>query len=199
MGNLQVFDHGDADDSDLAAAALDAIERVGLKRPKGTRDDRGRYLPGHGEPGPGRPSAVIERAYVAILAQACTLEDWREIVAAQVSQAKAGDVRAAEWLSRRLLGTAPPSLTDCALADAAGVSPDDEMAAAVELALDRGRAPLFRQFEYSTVLSRAAERAEDAAAEAERQALAEERKRKREARRHERIETSPGAPPPGAR
>ncbi len=45
----------------------------------GTRDERGRFLPGC-PPGPGRPSRPRELAYLEALGQVATLDRWRRIV-----------------------------------------------------------------------------------------------------------------------
>ena len=45
-----------------------------------------------------------ESDYAAALLEACTLEDWREVVAATVDAAKGGDAQARAWLGQYLMG-----------------------------------------------------------------------------------------------
>src|SRR5947199_2203137 len=56
-----------------------------------------------------------EAAYMGVLLDSVTLEDWRSIVAATVAAAKAGDPSARSWLGQYLVGkpaaTAPAPLT----------------------------------------------------------------------------------------
>jgi hypothetical protein len=47
---------------------------------------------------------------MATLGDAVTLDDWREVVARAVSDAKAGDQGARNWLAKYLIGTDPPTL-----------------------------------------------------------------------------------------
>jgi hypothetical protein len=53
---------------------------------------------------PSRPRRETEREYMAALAQACTLADWQEIVGRAVTDAKAGDPKARQWLASYLVG-----------------------------------------------------------------------------------------------
>ena len=70
---------------------------------------------GAGNPGgPGRPRRAVERQYLSTLAEAVALEDWRQIVARAVADAKAGDARAREWLSKHLMGDDPLALAELA-------------------------------------------------------------------------------------
>lgn len=81
--------------------------------------------------GPGRPRRVVEREYLAALADAVPLETWRKICKAAVDAAKAGDARARDWLARYLLGSEPLRLLDLA-ADEAG-----DFGAEAEIDLER--------------------------------------------------------------
>jgi hypothetical protein len=56
----------------------------------------------------------VEREYLSALAEAVALEDWRQIVARAVQDAKAGDARAREWLSKHLMGDDPLALAELA-------------------------------------------------------------------------------------
>jgi hypothetical protein len=73
----------------------------------GNRDSRGRWLPGHSQPGPGRPRGLDFRRVVEEKAEAegFDLDEaiW-EIVLALFEEAKAGSVAAAKLLLDRLCG-----------------------------------------------------------------------------------------------
>lgn len=56
--------------------------------------------------GPGRPPRKQEIAYLKALHEAVSLADWKELCVSALEQAKAGDYRAREWLSRYLVGSA---------------------------------------------------------------------------------------------
>lgn len=84
------YDDADADAFD------DALPAIGSGR-----DDRGRFVRG-GPPGPGRPPGYSRLA--ELLDSALTDEIRRDIIAALADRAKAGDVRAAEFLFDRAYG-----------------------------------------------------------------------------------------------
>jgi len=67
------------------------------------RAQGGRFAPGN-PGGPGRPRRETERAYVAIMAEACPPETWRAIVESAVRDAGQGDRYAREWLASYLMG-----------------------------------------------------------------------------------------------
>lgn len=67
------------------------------------RRANGTYAPGTAG-GPGRPSRVTEREYMAVVASACTPERWQKIVEKAVTAAEGGDAEARKWLSKYLLG-----------------------------------------------------------------------------------------------
>jgi hypothetical protein len=77
-----------------------------------SRGERGRFLPGHTIPGPGRPRRQTERKYLRSLAAVVKLTDWREIVRRAVEDAKAGDAQARNWLSKHLCGDEPLALAE---------------------------------------------------------------------------------------
>jgi hypothetical protein len=77
------------------------------------RNTNGTFGPGN-PGGPGRPRRAVEREYLSALAEAVALEDWRQIVARAVQDAKAGDARAREWLSKHLMGDDPLALAELA-------------------------------------------------------------------------------------
>lgn len=68
------------------------------------RQRNGRFAKGN-TGGPGRPRlTVTEREYMEATMEACPVSAWREIVAAAVNDAKAGNARARDWLARYLVG-----------------------------------------------------------------------------------------------
>jgi hypothetical protein len=87
------------------------------------RDDHGRYLPGH-PGGPGRPRRAVEQEYLAVLADAVPLQQWKKIVQRAVKDAAAGDPRARRWIGEHLLGRQPGSLTELAAVELAGTKDD---------------------------------------------------------------------------
>lgn len=68
-----------------------------------SRNKNGQFAKGNSG-GPGRPSRPTETAYLNVLMNACTLDDWREITMRAVSDAKDGDAKAREWLGRHVIG-----------------------------------------------------------------------------------------------
>jgi hypothetical protein len=70
------------------------------------RNPNGTFGPG----GPGGPRHAVERDYLAALVEAVTLSDWRVIVEQAEAQAKAGNPKARDWLSKHLLGDDPFAL-----------------------------------------------------------------------------------------
>lgn len=70
------------------------------------RDDKGRYAPGTGG-GPGRPTIRAETAYLRVMTDECTIDEWRAITRKAVAQAiDKGDWRARDWLTKYLIGPA---------------------------------------------------------------------------------------------
>src|SRR5215510_12540897 len=67
------------------------------------RNGAGQFAPGN-PGGPGRPRRVAERDYLVTLTEECPPETWRAICRRAVADAKAGDSKARDWLSRYLLG-----------------------------------------------------------------------------------------------
>jgi hypothetical protein len=67
------------------------------------RDNHGRFAQGN-PGGPGRPPTAKERGYLEALTAVCTLDEWRGICRRAVKDAKAGDARARDWLSKYLVG-----------------------------------------------------------------------------------------------
>lgn len=57
-----------------------------------------------GPGGPGRPNRQTEAGYLQTMMQVCNLDSWREICERATAEAKQGDPKAREWLSRYLVG-----------------------------------------------------------------------------------------------
>jgi len=57
----------------------------------------------------GRPRREIERGYVDATIGGCPVKAWSEIVARAVADAKGGDGKARDWLTRLLLGSDAPT------------------------------------------------------------------------------------------
>jgi hypothetical protein len=90
------------------------------------RNSNGTFAKGN-RGGPGRPRRDVEYDYLVALSQGVKLADWKKIVKRASDDAKQGDWRAREWLSRYLLGLSPPRLFDAVAADAAGLSTDQRI------------------------------------------------------------------------
>ena len=95
------------------------------------RDDMGRFSTGNNY-GQGRPPRAVERDYLAVLSERLSLDDWRDIVSRAVKDARSGDAKARDWLSRYALGSEPMSLTALAIREQMQVSTEAEIAALVE-------------------------------------------------------------------
>jgi hypothetical protein len=67
--------------------------------------------------GKGRPPRPTEVAYLATLADAVSLADWKAITEKAVDDAKGGDGAARAWLSKYVLGESPPTITDTTAAE----------------------------------------------------------------------------------
>jgi hypothetical protein len=66
---------------------------------------------GAGNPGgPGRPRRAVERDYLFALVEAVTPADWRAIIEKAVADARGGNAKARDWLSKYLLGDDPFAL-----------------------------------------------------------------------------------------
>jgi hypothetical protein len=74
-----------------------------LDRNKTGRSTNGRFSRGNAG-GPGRPPRKIEAAYLQATMLACSLGDWGAIVRRAVADAKRGNDKARDWLSKYLLG-----------------------------------------------------------------------------------------------
>ena len=90
------------------------------------RNAKGQFADGN-RGGPGRPKRCVERDYLAALSETVTLDDWHAICQRAVEEAKGGDPKAREWLSRYCIGKEPQSLMDIAAKETRGLSSSDEI------------------------------------------------------------------------
>jgi hypothetical protein len=74
---------------------------------KNGRDRRGQFAAGN-PGGPGRPRRATEAEYLQALSQVVSVEDLRAIARRAVADAKRGNARARDWLSKYLLGDPVP-------------------------------------------------------------------------------------------
>ena len=88
------------------------------------RDENGRFTPGNSG-GPGRPRRTVEHDYLAVLGDTVSLEDWRKVVERAVADAKSGDARARDWVTKHLIGNDPPQLVELAARERRGTTVDD--------------------------------------------------------------------------
>jgi hypothetical protein len=89
------------------------------------RSPGGRFAKGH-PGGPGRPRRAVETDYLRTLVDCCSPDAWRGVCERAVQDARTGNAKAREWLSRYLLGAEPspdreaePRLTELAAEEAA--------------------------------------------------------------------------------
>src|SRR5260370_42073576 len=75
------------------------------------RNANGAFAPGN-PGGPGRPRRGVERQYLAAFAEAVSPSDWRAIIQRAVADAKAGNAKARDWLSKYLVGDEPLALVE---------------------------------------------------------------------------------------
>jgi hypothetical protein len=62
--------------------------------------------------GPGRPKRETERQYLDALRRGVPMEEWEKVVARALADAKRGDAKAREWLSKYLVGDDPLVMLD---------------------------------------------------------------------------------------
>ncbi len=74
------------------------------------RDKKGRFLPGVPGSSPGRPRRAVEEKYHEILVGKVSEADWQAIIERAVTEAKAGDRDARNFLANYLLGKPRESL-----------------------------------------------------------------------------------------
>ena len=101
--------------------------------PTVSRRSRGKFAVGN-PGGPGRPRRAVETEYLATLNEAVPLEDWRAVVERALADAKQGDPKAREWLSKYLL-EGDGTLFSLAVSDRRGKTVDKEIE---KLALRQG-------------------------------------------------------------
>lgn len=80
-------------------------------RPAAGRDRGGRFAKGN-PGGPGRPPRAPEANYLIALTDVVPLDRWRRIVERIADRAEDGDLRAAQWLGRLVLGADPGRLSE---------------------------------------------------------------------------------------
>lgn len=68
------------------------------------RDERGRFVKGVYKGGPGRPPKEREVKYYDLTVSSIAQEDWQEIVARAIKDAKRGDSTARKWLGDYVIG-----------------------------------------------------------------------------------------------
>ena len=68
-----------------------------------SREPNGHFAKGNAG-GPGRPKREVETDYLAAITDGVSLDDWQAIVTRAAAEAKQGDARARDWISRYLLG-----------------------------------------------------------------------------------------------
>src|SRR5262245_28501281 len=77
--------------------------------PPNDRDAKGRFRKGH--PGnrnaTGRPPRAVEHDYLSATIGAVSVSEWVAVVVKALDQAKDGDAKARDWLSRVLIGAEP--------------------------------------------------------------------------------------------
>lgn len=87
------------------------------------RNANGRFAPGN-PGGPGRPRRETEAAYLQALRDSVDLDDWRAIVSRAVADAKQGDAKARDWLSRHLLPNSPDDVDPAPEAERLDLTPE---------------------------------------------------------------------------
>lgn len=95
------------------------------------RGRNGQFIEGNGG-GPGRPPRRTEATYLRATSAACSVEDWTEIVARAVTDAKAGNAKAREFLAEYVLGSAP-ILSELLAWDEVGFDPVDDKLHSVKM------------------------------------------------------------------
>lgn len=96
------------------------------------RDGSGKFANGNkASVGHGRPPRQVESEYLRVVAQACDLDVWREIVSRAVQDAKSGDAKAREFLARWIM-PANLTLTELTARDETGSDMVDERIKAIK-------------------------------------------------------------------
>jgi hypothetical protein len=96
------------------------------------RDSRGQFIKGN-TAGKGRPSRAIELDYLRTLSDTITVNDWRDICAKAVEDAKSGNAKAREWITRYVMGNdTTTSLMDIAIRDAMNITSEMDIQGKIE-------------------------------------------------------------------
>jgi hypothetical protein len=103
-----------------------------MSKLNGHRNRSGRFTAGN-PGGPGRPRRAVELDYLATLADAVPLRQWKKIVARAAGDAEQGDPKARRWLGEYLLGQKPEPLTTLAAKELAGTLDEEIQAQAAGL------------------------------------------------------------------
>ncbi len=101
------------------------------------RDSKGKFSTGN-KIGTGRPARAIELDYLRTLSDTITLDDWRGICSKAVEDAKSGNSKARDWVTKYVMGNdTKSSLMDVAVRDALAITSEMDIKAKVEyLSLD---------------------------------------------------------------
>ena len=70
------------------------------------RNAKGQFVKGHKNHGAGRKPRAFEDNFIALIDEAVTDDDWRDIIAKAVQLAKRGDSVSRQWLADRRFGKA---------------------------------------------------------------------------------------------
>ena len=101
------------------------------------RNSRGQFIKGN-RAGTGRPTRAVELDYLRTLSDTITLDDWRGICSKAVEDAKSGNSKARDWVTKYVMGNdTKTSLMDVAVRDALAITSEMDIKAKVEyLSLD---------------------------------------------------------------
>ena len=101
------------------------------------RNSRGQFIKGN-RAGTGRPTRAVELDYLRTLSDTITLDDWRGICSKAVEDAKSGNSKARDWVTKYVMGNdTTTSLMDVAVRDALSITSEMDIKAKVEyLSLD---------------------------------------------------------------
>lgn len=101
------------------------------------RNSKGQFVEGN-KAGKGRPSRAVELDYLRTLSDTITLDDWRGICSKAVEDAKTGNSKARDWVTKYVMGNdTKTSLMDVAVRDALSITSEMDIKAKVEyLSLD---------------------------------------------------------------
>ena len=101
------------------------------------RNSSGQFIKGN-KAGTGRPTRAVELDYLRTLSDTITLDDWRGICSKAVEDAKSGNSKARDWVTKYVMGNdTKTSLMDVAVRDALAITSEMDIKAKVEyLSLD---------------------------------------------------------------